>query len=112
MKNHGKQSKSTSRNQVSYPYRSKTQPTQYMVVVPRNDEAFEPESIIEQDGIEYERTDRVEIDVNLIPDHVRDRLAKATLQAMREYIKIPGNREKLNAEVEKLRIASQQQNKN
>lgn len=111
MKNYSKQLKSASLHQVSYPYRSKTQPTQYMVVASLNGKSFEPEPIIEQDGVEYELTYRVEIDVNLIPDYVRDRLAKATIQAMREYIKIPGNREKLNAEAEKLRIAKQQQNK-
>lgn len=111
MKNHSKQSKSTSLNQVSYPYRSKTQPTQYMVVASLNGNSFEPEPIIEQDGVEYELTDRVEIDVNLIPDYVRDRLAEATLQFVKEYLQVPGNREKLNAKVEELRTNGRLHNK-
>lgn len=49
------------------------------------------------DAFEGEEADRIEIDFSLIPDHVRDKLTAATLEAVRKYIRQPGGREKLAA---------------
>lgn len=52
---------------------------QYIVVV--NFDGSEPkEEIIEHDGIIYNRTDRVVIDLESVPTYIRDRLAAATLE--------------------------------
>ena len=50
-----------------------------------------------------ELTDKVKIDVTLIPDHVRDSLAAATFEAVTRFLSQPGGREKLDAKVESLR---------
>ena len=84
--------------QRSFPYRSMTGPTQHMVVVLLDDKE-EPGQIIEERGVKYERVDHIEIDVKQIPDHVRDSLAEATLRAYKNFIKIPGNREKLDKRI-------------
>ena len=60
-------------------YKSRTDPTQYIVVV--NFDGSEPkEESIEHDEIIYDRTDRVVFDMESVPAYVRDRLAAATLK--------------------------------
>lgn len=60
----------------------------------------ESEDILIHDGVVYERVDKVELDVNLIPDHVRDELAAATLEFVRNTLRQPGGREMLDARIE------------
>ena len=42
-------------------------------------------------------TDTVKIDFAAIPDYVREELAEATLESVREFIRQPGGREFLDA---------------
>ena len=58
---------------------------------------YESEDILVHNGVVYERTDEVKIDVTLIPDHVRDDLAAATLELVRNILRQPGGREMLDA---------------
>ena len=46
---------------------------------------------------EYEVVDSVKIDVSLIPDHVRDEFAAATLEFVRNIIRQPEGQEKIAA---------------
>lgn len=39
------------------------------------------------------RDESIEIDFDLIPDHVREDLAAATLESVREFLRKPGGRE-------------------
>lgn len=55
------------------------------------------EDILIQDGVVYERiADDFKIDLNLVPDYVRDELASATLKAVKKFISQPGGREYLD----------------
>lgn len=47
--------------------------------------------------LEYEMADSVKLDVSLIPDHVSDELAAATLDFVRSILRQPGGREMLDA---------------
>lgn len=47
-----------------------------------------------------EDTGRVVIDFSLVPDHVRDELAAATLESVSSFLQQPGGREKLDALIE------------
>jgi len=77
-----------------------------MVIIPLTEDAQEPEQIIEERGVEYERVDCIKIDVNQIPDRVRDSLVEATFKAYKEFIKVPGNLKKLKRRIaEKERAA-------
>ncbi len=44
-------------------------------------------------------TTEIHIDTSAIPDHVRDRLAAATLECFKEFIKVPGNAEWLDQRI-------------
>lgn len=44
-------------------------------------------------------TDRVLVDVNSIPDHVREDLAKATYETVCDFLQQPGGRDRLNARI-------------
>ena len=52
----------------------------------------EPEESFEDKGVVYEQTDHIHIDLNSIPDHVRDDLARATLEAAKEFYSHPENK--------------------
>ena len=54
----------------------------------------EPEESFEDKGVVYERTDHIHIDLNSIPNHVRDDLAIATLEAAKEFYSHPENKAK------------------
>lgn len=76
-------------------YKSKEGPAEYFLMVKLD--GSEPEEVITgEDGREYEKTDHIPIDVNAIPDHVRNELAEATLEAFKVFLHQPGNREKLD----------------
>lgn len=47
-----------------------------------------------------ELTDSIHINVNEIPNHVRDELAAATLEFIRSILRQPGGREALDAKTE------------
>lgn len=82
----------------SHAYRSRTDPLQYIVITSLTDTWNGPGEVFEEDGIVFERTEHVEIDVTQIPDHVRDSLAKATLEAVQRFLRQPGGRELLEKE--------------
>ena len=86
-------------DQRSFLYRCKTDPIQYMVVVPLSENACEPEPVIEEAGMEYERPDQVVVDVNQIPKHVADSLARATFEMYREHFMKPKAEELQRAEL-------------
>lgn len=65
-----------------------------MVIVPLT-ETYEPKEVEELNGVVYRRVDELHIDVNQIPDHVRDSLAVATLEAVREWMKDPETRKRI-----------------
>lgn len=79
-------------------YKSRTKPAQYIVVVKLDGSTQKAESI-EHEGIIYDRTDHVEFDLDSVPDYVRDRLAAATLECYREFIKKPGAIELLDKKI-------------
>lgn len=85
----------------SHAYKSRTDPPQYIVIASLTDTWNGPGEVFQEDGIVYERTDHVEIDVTQIPDHVRDSLAKATLEFVQNLLRQPGGQELLNAETAK-----------
>lgn len=58
----------------------------------------EPEErFIGEDGREYEKTDHIPIDFDSVPQHVREELAKATLEMVWDILQQPGGREMLAA---------------
>ena len=65
-----------------------------MVIVPLA-EAYKPEETEELNGVVYKRVDELHVDVNQIPDHVRDRLAAAALEAVKEWMKDPETRKQI-----------------
>jgi hypothetical protein len=81
---------SPERENKSSAYKSKTKPPQYMVVVKLD--GTEPEESFEDKGVVYERTDHIHIDLDSIPDHVRDDLARATLEAAKKFYSHPENK--------------------
>lgn len=83
---------SPERENKSSAYKSKTKPPQYMVVVKLD--GTEPKESFEDKGVVYEQTDHIHIDLNSIPDHVRDDLARATLEAAKEFYSNPKNKAK------------------
>lgn len=44
-------------------------------------------------------TDNIKIDLSSIPDHVREDLAAATYEAVRNFLAQPGGKEMLDAEI-------------
>lgn len=79
-------------------YRSKGDPAEYFVMVKLD--GSEPEEVVTgEDGREYEKTDHIPIDVNAIPDCVRNDLAAATLEFIRDALKQPGVREMLDKRI-------------
>lgn len=85
-------------------YKSRTEPAQYIVVVKLDGSTQKAESI-EHEGIIYDRTDHVEFDLDSVPDYVRDRLAAATLECYREFIKKPGAIELLDKKTRERKAA-------
>ena len=85
-------------------YKSRTKPAQYIVVVKLDGSTQKAESI-EHEGIIYDRTDHVEFDLDSVPDYVRDRLAAATLECYREFIKKPGAIELLDKKMRERKAA-------
>lgn len=85
-------------------YKSRTEPAQYIVVVKLDGSTQKAESI-EHEGIIYDRTDHVEFDLDSVPDYVRDRLAAATLECYREFIKKPGAIELLDKKIRERKAA-------
>lgn len=85
-------------------YKSRTKPAQYIVVVKLDGSTQKAESI-EHEGIIYDRTDHVEFDLESVPDYVRDRLAAATLECYREFIKKPGAIELLDKKIRERKAA-------
>ena len=83
-------------------YKSRTK--QYIVVVKLDGSTQKAESI-EHEGIIYDRTDHVEFDLDSVPDYVRDRLAAATLECYREFIKKPGAIELLDKKIRERKAA-------
>jgi len=41
--------------------------------------------------------DTLTVDFSMIPDHVQDQLAEATMDAVKDFLSQPGGREKLDA---------------
>lgn len=80
----------------THAYRSRTDPPQYIVIASLTDTWNGPGEVFEEDGIVYERTDHIEIDVTQSPDHVRDSLAEATLDLLKNILRKPGGREMLD----------------
>lgn len=81
-------------------YKSRTGPPWYMVIVKLD--GSEPDEVVVDEGIIYDRTDHIPINVDSIPSYVCDDLAKATLQAVRRFLRQSGSHEILAAEKEKL----------
>lgn len=78
----------------SIPYVSKAAPHTCMAVVPLADD-FVPEDTEIVNGVEYERVEEFHIDVNSIPDHVRESLAAATLDFIKRMLRDPNSRSEL-----------------
>lgn len=85
-------------------HKSRTEPAQYIVVVKLDGSTQKAESI-EHEGIIYDRTDHVEFDLDSVPDYVRERLAAATLECYREFIKKPGAIELLDKKMRERKAA-------
>lgn len=54
------------------------------------------------DAFKYEDVDHIKIDFSLIPDHVRDDLAKTVWESVRDFLRQPGGREKMDALIAKI----------
>lgn len=76
-------------------YKSRTYPPRYFEQV--NLDGKKPENTIEWDSVIYDKTDHIPIDIDAIPDHVREELARATLEYHERLVKIPGMAERLGA---------------
>lgn len=84
-------------NGETHAYRSRTNPPRSFVIASLTDTWNGPGEVFEEDGIVYERTDHVKIDVDQIPDHVRYDLLETIMEATKEYFKQPGVEEKFQA---------------
>jgi hypothetical protein len=80
-------------------YKSRTDPPMYQVIIKLD--GSEPEDVIEDEGVIYERTDRIPIDLDSIPDYIRESIGRATYEAVCEYLRQPGGRETLDALIAK-----------
>lgn len=69
---------------------------------PKQIAASFPEDVRPLGRLEYEVADSVKLDVSLIPDHVRDELAAATLELVRSILRQPGGREMLDSKRDEL----------
>lgn len=67
--------------------------------MPKETLPTESEDVYPLGEFEYEivDSDSVRLDVSLIPEHVRDELAAATLEFVRNTLRQPGGREMLDA---------------
>ena len=92
-----KQKKENESNSAAY--KSRTGPTQYIVVV-NSDASASKEESIGHDGIIYDRTDRVVFDLESVPTYVRDRLAAATLELVSGIKSQAGGIEQIEARTE------------
>lgn len=81
---------------TSTPYKSKTEPTTYFLMV-QDGEVIPDDVVIGVDGREYERTDNIPINVDAIPDYVVERLAKNILEMVREMRSDPELSAKMDA---------------
>lgn len=71
-----------------------------MVVVPLT-ETYVPKDAEELNGVIFKRVNELHIDVSKIPDHVRDSLAAATLEAYKEWMKDPEKRKMIEERTKK-----------
>ena len=77
-------------------YKSRTEPTQHIVVV--NFDGSEPkEKCIEHEEVLFDRTDRVTFALDAVPDHIRGSLAAATLELVSNIKARPGGAAQLEA---------------
>lgn len=97
MSNNSRKKKLPIQNGESHAYRSRTNPPRSFVIASLTDTWNGPGEVFEEDGIVYERTDHVKIDVDQIPDHVRYDLLETIMEATKEYFKQPGVEEKFQA---------------
>ena len=79
-------------NRASSAYKSKTDPPMYFAKCYLD--GRETEETIIEDGITYERTDYIELDLDSIPQHVRDDLSRSVLIAVKEFYAQPGAEER------------------
>ena len=91
-------------NQIPQRTKAERSPRSILWVVKLDGSTQKAESI-EHEGIIYDRTDHVEFDLDSVPDYVRDRLAAATLECYREFIKKPGAIELLDKKIRERKAA-------
>lgn len=72
-----------------------------MVVIPFT-ESYVPKETEEISGVTFKRADRICFDVNLIPEYVRDELARATMEALKEWMKDPEKRRMIEERAAKI----------
>ena len=76
---------------TSSAYKSRTDPPRYLAEA--HLDGKEMEQTILHEGIVYDRTDRIEFDLDSIPKHVRDSLSEFIISAAKEYYAQPGAEE-------------------
>ena len=79
-------------NITSRTYKSRTDPPMYITLA--HLDGREPEERIIREGIAYDQTDHIELDLEAIPEHVRNDLAKFAISLAKEYFSKPGNEER------------------
>ena len=79
----------TQKDCKSSAYESRTDPPQYTVFAKLD--GSDLDDVIVENGIEYERTDHIPIDLDSIPDFVREELARATYEYAKEFYSHPEN---------------------
>lgn len=84
---------------TSCAYESRTDPPDYIAMVYFDGE--EPEDVITEDGIEYERTVGVKV-WESIPIYAKRDIAEAAWNAFQEFMRRPDAQEILDAEKERL----------
>ena len=82
-------------------YKSRTDPPDYFAMVFLD--GREPDEVIIEDGIEYERTDKIPFDFASLPEFVKDDLSTSALEAFLRFMQRPDAEEILDAAGERLR---------
>lgn len=93
MSTKGKRNIYTQKDCKSSAYKSRTDPPQYTVFAKLD--GSELDEVIEREGIVYDRTDHIPIDLDAMPEYMKERLFKASWELTKRIMSQPELRRKM-----------------